>query len=250
MSTFSFKRKNTEVDEKFISYREVIEKLAAESGDSMRDVALFLKRGDVHKKNAIWLMGYERVPVADHGGQFLSLLLNETIEWNAVGPPLDNFGHEMASPDTSGWWRKELWSDLLFEFGIGEPASLTAADSEIEVTAVDNAGHQAAITALRRTEQDLAEAKSQVEALKIQLGDAQRSVEEMRRLLGDQSSIALHNTHLMRIALEVQRTYWNPPDRTKAKQEVIIAELMEKHGLLKPEAAAVERVACPINRRK
>lgn len=102
---------------------------------------------------------------------------------------------------------------------------------------------------LKQSEQKLVEAMGQIEAFKQQLGGAQKSIDDLRRIAGDQSAIAPHNTHLMKIAIQVQRDHWGNLDMPP-KQAVLLADLAEKYGLSGPEAQAVERVACPINRKK
>lgn len=63
------------------------------------------------------------------------------------------------------------------------------------------------------------------------------------------SEPVLHNTHLMKMAIEVQKEYWPTLD-SKPKQETVINEIIEKYKISKPEAQAVERVACPVDRTK
>ena len=60
---------------------------------------------------------------------------------------------------------------------------------------------------------------------------------------------ALHDTGLMKIAIEVQKKYW-PDARATPKQEAIIPEIRAQYALSEAEAKAVERVACPIKRSK
>ncbi|SFV15480.1 hypothetical protein [Pseudoduganella namucuonensis] len=95
----------------------------------------------------------------------------------------------------------------------------------------------------------LAEAGKQIEVLQAELRSAQATIDDLRRTAGDKDAIALHNTHLMKIAIQVQRDYWKDLN-TPPKQEILCAELMEQYKLTKPEAQAVERVACPIDRKK
>ena len=245
----AFSKTNAETDAKFISYRELLEKLSSESGDSLHDVALFLKRKGAYKNHAIWLSGPERTAVWDEHGVFVGMLLDQTIIENQIAGCTNEYGYEVSDPDTHGWWRQEfLWS-LSVDFGLLTPPSLDSPSSEPMATALANGASEDAILKLQRSQQDLADIKSQNESLKLQLGDAQKTIDDLRRLVGDQSGIALHNTHLMKIALEVQRTYWRTLDRTRNKQETIVVELMKKYGLTRPEAQAVERVACPIDRK-
>lgn len=85
--------------------------------------------------------------------------------------------------------------------------------------------------------------------LRQQLGIAQKTIDDLRHIVGDLNSVAPYNLHLMKIALEIQRVHWKNLDKPP-KQESILNELVEKYSLSGPEAQAVERVACPINRRK
>ena len=89
----------------------------------------------------------------------------------------------------------------------------------------------------------------QIKSLREQLGEAQKRIDDLRRITGDLSAVAPHNVHLMRIAIQVQSDYWADLN-AQPKQETLVAELIKKYGLTKAEAQAVERVACPINRRK
>lgn len=91
------------------------------------------------------------------------------------------------------------------------------------------------IEKLKKTEQSLA--------------DAQKTIDNQRKIIEEQTAVVPHNVLLMKIAIEVQRDYWKnvsaPP-----KQEALIKELMAKYSLSEAVAKAVERVACPINRGK
>lgn len=248
--TSTFSQSNAERDAMFISYREALEKFAAESGDSLYDVALYLKRERAYADHAVWLSSPAKTSVWDENGYFIGLLLDHTIINNVIGPACDDFGNEMADPDTHGWWRKEFLFHLAVHYGMLTPPSLDApsptASNALHQSTTDDAGAKR----IERSEHDLAIAKSQVEALKIQLGDAQRSIDELRRIVGDESGIAVHNTHLMKIALDVQRRYWKTADRSAGKQEVIIDYLINELRLSRPEAVAVERVSCPIDRKR
>lgn len=101
----------------------------------------------------------------------------------------------------------------------------------------------------RQAETDLANAVEQIGILKAQLSEAQNSIDDLRRTAGSKDAIAPHNTHLMKIAIEVQREYWRNP-AIPPKQETLCAELIDRYQLSKAEAQAVERVACPIDRKK
>jgi hypothetical protein len=67
--------------------------------------------------------------------------------------------------------------------------------------------------------------------------------------ISDDPTRPAHNTALMKIAIEVQKKYW-PEQSARPKQEVVIAEIQEHYGLTEAEAKAVERVACPVTRKK
>ena len=49
--------------------------------------------------------------------------------------------------------------------------------------------------------------------------------------------------------MTLQKKYWKNLD-SQEKQEIIVSEIMEKYSYTKEQAKAVERVACPINRKK
>lgn len=93
------------------------------------------------------------------------------------------------------------------------------------------------------------EAEAAAALLRAQVSEMQKTIDDLRRVVGDGSAIALHNTRLMEIALKVQREYWKDLDR-RPNQEALWGDLREKYGLSKPQAEAVELVACPIDRKK
>lgn len=227
-----------------------MERLADASGDSYSQIARALKLRKTHERNAIWRGGKEGVFIKDEQGYYLANLLDATIEENTLQAVYDGWGNEISSPESSGWWRDALAFDLEVIEGfltpnLLEPQIRSGLQTQNSLPKTD-----AEITErLKRTEQTLAEAMSQSESLKIQLGEAQKTIDDLRRIIGDQSAIAPHNTHLMKIAIQAQRDYWGNPE-SPPKQEVLIGELMEKYSLSEPEARAVERVACPINRKK
>ncbi|MGS0743791.1 hypothetical protein ACVBEF_18515 [Glaciimonas sp. GG7] len=84
---------------------------------------------------------------------------------------------------------------------------------------------------------------------KQQFAKVQKTIDELRHLIGDQSVIASHNVHFMKIAIQVQRDYWGNLDLSP-KQEVLVIKLMQKYSQTKPEAQAIERVSCSISRKK
>lgn len=102
---------------------------------------------------------------------------------------------------------------------------------------------------ISEAERDRNEAEPEAALLRAQVSEMQKTIDELRRIVGNDSAAALHNTGLMRIALQVQRDYWRNPAEAP-KQEILISELKEKYGLSQFEASAVERVACPIDRKK
>ncbi len=92
-------------------------------------------------------------------------------------------------------------------------------------------------------------AEADAEILRAQVSDLQKKVDQLNRLVGDGSAIALHNTRLMKIALAVQREYWTDVDQ-RPNQEALWGDLREKYKLSQLQAEAVELVACPIDRQK
>jgi len=102
---------------------------------------------------------------------------------------------------------------------------------------------------LKQAEQSLTESMKQIDTLKQHLGVAQKETDELRRIIGDRTAIAPHNTRLMKIAIQVQRDYWKNLDE-RPKQEALKADLIAKYALSGVEAHAVELVACPIDRKK
>lgn len=247
--TSTFSKSNADTDALFLSYREAVEKFASESGDSLRDVARYLKREQAYRQHAIWLNGPERTSVWDEHGTYIGCLLDYTIINNEVGTTWTDDGVQV-DPDIHGWWRKEFLFYLTVEYGMLTPPSLDAPNIPTAVRPFEGTADEALVKRLERTDQDLANARSHVEALKIQLSEAQRSIDNLRRLVGDETCIARHNTHLMKVALDIQRQFWKTTDRSNGKQEAIIDYLIKEHDLSKVEAAAVERVACPIDRKR
>ena len=97
---------------------------------------------------------------------------------------------------------------------------------------------------------ELDRVKGENEALRVQLSDTQKTISELRLLSNATDATAPHYTHLMKIAIEVQRKYWKnlsiPP-----KQETLIVDIKSDYKHLTDyEARVVERIACPIDRKK
>jgi hypothetical protein len=146
--------------------------------------------------------------------------------------------------DTSEKISQEIWRewcksvDLTWPIPERSRNSITVSSTDAEL-----------IAKWRRTESDLIDASEQIKILKTQLREAQGAVDDLRRTVGSKDAIAPHNTHLMKIAIEVQRNYWKDLS-TPPKQETLCKELIQLYKLSKAEAQAVERVACPIDRKK
>lgn len=97
--------------------------------------------------------------------------------------------------------------------------------------------------------QSARQSEVEIDLLRQQLADAQKTIKDLREIAGDGSGTALHNTHLMKIAIDVQKKYFSDPNNSQ-KQETLLNEIEEFYKLSAVEARAVERVACPIDRKK
>jgi hypothetical protein len=110
----------------FVSYREVISKLAAETGDELSSVAALLKAEKIHEKDMAWLSGHELALSYITDSDPLAALLDYTIRYNAVDQAqyfaLDDPGE--ADPDRFGWYREKLLTHLEIVLGIFSPESL------------------------------------------------------------------------------------------------------------------------------
>ncbi|MDR6585553.1 hypothetical protein [Herbaspirillum frisingense] len=103
------------------------------------------------------------------------------------------------------------------------------------------------VVALDDTSQTQSALIEKLKNTELALAEAEKTIDGQRKIIEEQGAVIPHNVLLMKIAIEVQRDYWqdisSPP-----KQEALIAELMAKYRLSEVVAKAVERVACPINR--
>ena len=95
---------------------------------------------------------------------------------------------------------------------------------------------------------------AQVAELKSLLEQANKELAHLKseQEKADRAEV-LHNTRLMKIAIETQRTYWGenwvPGDfDTAPRKTVIVDRLISEYGLSNAQAQAVEAVACPIDR--
>lgn len=73
-------------------------------------------------------------------------------------------------------------------------------------------------------------------------------IDEVRTIMTPDNA-PIHFVELMKIAIEVQRTYWSE-GAVVSKQATIVREIREKYGLTEAKAKAVELVACPWDRTK
>jgi hypothetical protein len=369
----SFSQFNAERESQFISYREALEKLSVEAGESFAGVAKALKLSRIHKRYAVSLAGPERAPYRDAEGESLAALLDHTIKNNMIEGV--SYEGKNAEPDTCGWIRLELmillgssklpapesiamprsssplepdrsreyFQDLesitagvaarilagvspyvdahdlpnedvqkVAPFGkilcaavssnqlahLGDPEDWLANSSSKECAETSNdtapspsdlrntlrrydnlklshadirawcqangfhwpfpavsgirAGEVARHDATRTDDEGKCPTVGSEEPLlRVQIAEMQKTIDELRRIVGDRSAIALHNTRLMKIALQIQREYWGDPIvNPRPNQEYLWGELQEKFGLNEKQAKAVELVACPIDRNR
>lgn len=95
--------------------------------------------------------------------------------------------------------------------------------------------------------------KIENEALRVQLSDAQKAINELRLLSNAKEATAPHYTHLMKIAIETQREFWGKwrEGDTPPKQDSIKYELKQKNPKFSQiRIDAIEMIACPIDRKK
>lgn len=78
----------------------------------------------------------------------------------------------------------------------------------------------------------------------------QEARKEIARLKAATSPAFLHMTPLLELVVWTQQQYWGDELKPRPKQDVIIDELMRRHGLNKTRALMVESVACPVDRDK
>ncbi|SAL19300.1 hypothetical protein AWB71_00920 [Caballeronia peredens] len=96
----------------FISCREVLEKLAAHTGDPLSAVAEFLKHIGVHNQNTACLVGPERrvEPIDDSAS--VEAILDETIRSGSIPDSVSVWDQANATADGDGWMRGAFVIDL------------------------------------------------------------------------------------------------------------------------------------------
>jgi hypothetical protein len=96
----------------FISYREVVEKLAADTGDTLNEIAAGLKAGKIHKENTACIYGPEQAVGRYTGDAPFAELLNATIRNGTIKPAQFEAHEDDANPDEFGWMREPLFASL------------------------------------------------------------------------------------------------------------------------------------------
>jgi hypothetical protein len=119
----SFSRLNARRQARFISYREALEKLAADSGDDLAEIAGLLKAYDIHERGTAWLYGPERAVQGDVGSGRIAILLYATIESGIIKGVDEGYNGPCGDPDTDGWIR-EKFVDALVKAELPCPATL------------------------------------------------------------------------------------------------------------------------------
>ena len=236
-------------DQQFISYDEAIRKLASVTGSSFCEIAKALKIESLHFYNAVWVSGAERALNIDHNGGYLEKLLDNTIRCGTIFPvEIDDDGHEIM-PEDHGWLRKKLIDELKLWWSFKDEQLEILRNPDYPIIETLPRTDAELVNKLELTEQNLMKANEENDLLKLHLAKAQTEIDELRRLTTPSDNAPLHYTLLMKAAIEVQRKYWKNLD-SQEKQEIIINEIMEKYSFTKEQAKAVERVACPVNRKK
>ena len=236
-------------DQQFISYDEAIRKLASVTGSSFCEIAKALKIERLHFYNAVWVSGSERALMVDKDGEWLSRLLDNSIERNTISnAPMDAYGNEIT-PFDHGWLRKKLIDELKLWWSFKDEQLEILRNPDYPIIETLPRTDAELVNKLELTEQNLRKANEENDLLKLHLAKAQTEIDELRRLTTPSDNTPLHYTLLMKAAIEVQRKYWKNLD-SQEKQEIIISEIMEKYSFTKEQAKAVERVACPVNRKK
>lgn len=236
-------------DQQFISYDEAIRKLASVTGSSFSEVAKALKIENSHRSNTVWVSGAERALNIDHNGGYLEKLLDNTIRCGTIFPvEIDDYGHEIM-PEDHGWIRQKLIDELMVWWSFKDEHLETLRNPDYAATEIIPQTDAELVIELQKTQENLRKTKEENDLLKSHLVKAQIEIDELRRLATPKDSSPLHYTLLMKAAIEVQRDYWEDLE-PQEKQEIIIHEIMKKYSFTKEQAKAVERVACPVNRKK
>ena len=236
-------------DQQFISYDEALRKLAFATGSSFSEVAKALKIEQSHRSNTVWVSGAERALIIDHNGEYLEKLLDNTIECGTILPVVvDAYGNEIT-PKDHGWIREKLILELIVWWSFKDEQLETLRNPDHAATKIISRTDAELVIELQKTQENLRKIKEENDLLKSHLAKAQIEIDELRRLATPKDSSPLHYTLLMKAAIEVQRYYWKELE-IQEKQEIIINEIMEKYSFTKEQAKAVERVACPVNRKK
>lgn len=242
----AFSKINSDYAARFISYKEAIEILARDSGDTFSEIASTLRRFEICGKNGVRLTSKGGTFVEDGADFRLVLLLEDTIQTNAINVATDPTVELTADPELTGWWRLPFIFDLEISTGILAPEAWSR---PIEQGAPSDQTLESMPSSNRSDlERRMALATERIRKLEIELQVANLKIQELSSGVSGSTIAPLHPTHLMKIAIEVQHKFWTdlqlPP-----KQEALIADLMEQYSLTGAEARAVERVACPISRK-
>lgn len=150
---------------------------------------------------------------------------------------IEHEGHDSSQPGT---WLIDhrsiaVWCERL---GIEWPLSHLMPPAQTEGTSADASTPHA-------SQQDQDELNQELVALRQEVADLRTTVEELKR------SVPLHPGGNMGKAIEVQHKYWQDPDSNRPKAAVIVAEMKDKYPELSDaNANAIEKVACPINRKR
>jgi hypothetical protein len=161
---------------------------------------------------------------------------------------LDAYGNEIT-PFDHGWIRQKLIDELIVWWSFKDAQLESLRNPDNSASEIIPKTDAELIKKLQETQENLRKTKEENDLLKSHLAKAQIDIDELRRLATPNDTAPLHYTLLMKAAIEVQRDYWTDLE-TQEKQEIIINEIMEKYSFTKEQAKAVERVACPVNRKK
>ncbi|MFM0049886.1 hypothetical protein [Caballeronia grimmiae] len=96
----------------FISCREVLEKLAAHTGDPVSAVAEFLKHVGAHHQNTACLVGSERRVEPINDSTSVEAILDETIRTGSIPDSVSVWDQANATSDGDGWMRGAFVVDL------------------------------------------------------------------------------------------------------------------------------------------
>jgi hypothetical protein len=219
----------------FISYREAMIKLRADTGEPLIEIATALKVRNVHRMGMAYLYGKEMVIRELASSEALKALLDTTIDTNELRDAWFEPDSAHASPITFGWFRTKF-VEALKNQGLPCPASLL--EPEIYTPGREN---ETLASANRRNEQPGTQVADAIRKLEI----AHREIERLTALVPPVTG------YLYPAVVAVQREFWLDwnESRPRPKANIILQWIFEHYpDLTTAQAQAIDKVACPINR--